>query len=170
MNGLCQPVTACNAPRNGRVTAQTSLSVTASVSMRRQAQRSSQRNGKPVVTEMKSRQAAKIRELGQSLIDAGFVTLDQQSEALGLARSTTWTILRASHKHSGLTAAVINRMLLSPELPPLARRKILEYTTDKLAGVYGGSPTQRRRFFARLSIEQARLATPELGGLSRVSL
>jgi len=137
---------------------------------RNQAQRSSQRNGASVVTEMKSRQAAKIRELGQSLIDAGFVTLDQQSEALGLARSTTWTILRASHKGSGLSAAVINRMLLSPELPPLARRKILEYTTDKLAGVYGGSPTQRRRFFARLSIEQARLATPELGGLSRVSL
>ena len=53
---------------------------------------------------------------------------------------------------------------------PLARRKILEYTTDKLAGVYGGSPTQRRRFFARLSIKEARRATPELGGLSRVSL
>jgi len=107
---------------------------------RNQGQRSSQGNGASVVTEMKSRQAAKIRELGQSLIDAGFVTLDQQSEALGLARST------------------------------LARRKVFEYTTDKLAGVYGGSPTQRRRFFARLSIEQARLATPELGGLSRVSL
>jgi hypothetical protein len=98
------------------------------------------------------------------------VTLDQQSEALGLARSTTWTILRASHKGTGLSAAVINRMLLSPELPPLARRKILEYTTDKLAGVYGGSRTQRRRFFARLSIKEARRATPELGGLSRVSL
>src|SRR6516162_684904 len=147
-----------------RVTAQTSLSVTASVPMRRQARRSSQRNGRSVVTEMKSRQAAKIRELGQSLIDAGFVTLDQQSEALGLARSTTGTILRASHKASGLSAAVIHRLLLSPELPPLARRKILEYTTDKLAGVYGGSPTQRRRFFARLSINQARRATPELGG------
>ena len=130
---------------------------------RNQAQRSSQGNGASVVTEMKSRQAAKIRELGQSLIDAGFVTLDQQSEALGLARSTTWTILRASHKGSGLSAAVINRMLLSPELPPLARRKILEYTTDKLAGVYGGSPTQRHRF-CRLSIKQARRATPELGG------
>src|SRR6516162_3302631 len=137
---------------------------------RNQGQRSSQGNGASVVTEMKSRQAAKIRELGQSLIDAGFVTLDQQSEALGLARSTTWTILRATHKHSGLSAAVINRMLLSPELPPLARRKVFEYTTDKLAGVYGGSQTQRRRFFARLSIKQARLATPELGGLSRVSL
>ena len=136
---------------------------------RNQAQRSSQRNGASVVTEMKSRQAAKIRELGQSLIDAGFVTLHQQSEALGLTRSTTWTILRARHKGSGLSAGVINRMLLSPELPPLARRKILEYTTDKLAGVYGGSRTQRRRFFARLSIKEARRATPELGGLSRVS-
>jgi hypothetical protein len=105
---------------------------------------------------MKSRQAAKIRELGQSLIDAGFVTLDRQSEALGLARTTTWTIVRASHKHSGLSAAVISRMLLSPQLPPLARRKILEYTTDKLAGVYGGSRTQRRNFF-----ERVRRATPE---------
>jgi len=116
-----------------------------------------------------ARQAAKIRELGQSLIDAGFVTLDQQSEALGLARSTTWTIVRASHKHSGLSAAVINRMLSSPQLPPLARRNILEYATDKLAGVYGGSRKQRRGFFARLS-KQARRATPELGGLSRISL
>jgi len=48
--------------------------------------------------------------------------------------------------------------------------KFLKYTTEKLAGVYGGSRTRRRRFFARLSIKQARRATPELGGLSRVSL
>ena len=123
-----------------------------------------------MLAKMKSRQAAKIRELGQSLIDAGFVTLDAQSEALGLARSTTLTILRVSHKGTGLSVAVINRMLLSPELPPLARQKVLEYTADKLAGVYGGSRTQRRRFFTRLSIKQARRATPELGGLSKVSL
>ena len=119
--------------------------------MRRQAQRSSQLNGTSVVTEMKSRQAAKIRELGQSLIDAGFVALDQQCEALGLARSTTWTILRANHKGSGLSAAIIKRMLLWPQLPPLARSIIVEYTRDKLAGAYGGSRAQRHRFFARLS-------------------
>src|SRR5215471_8430559 len=52
-------------PCNGRVTAQTSLSVTASVPMRRQAQRSSQRNGTSVVTEMKSRQAAKSVQLAR---------------------------------------------------------------------------------------------------------
>jgi hypothetical protein len=34
---------------------------------------------KPVVAEMKARQAAKIRELGHALVDGGFLTLDEQS-------------------------------------------------------------------------------------------
>ena len=130
----------------------------------RQAERSIQQNGVPVLAEMKSRQASKIRELGQALVDAGFLTLDEQAKALGLARSTTWTILKASHKGSGISAAIIERMLLSPQLPALARAKIIEYTEDKLAGAYGGSRTQRRRFFARLSIKRARRAVPEESG------
>jgi hypothetical protein len=134
-------------------------------SVRRQAKRSLQESSEPVVAEMKARQAAKIREVGHALVDAGFLTLDEQSKALGLARSTTWTILRASHKGSGLSAAIIKRMLLSPQLPPLARRKILEYTTDKLGGVYGGSRTQRRKFF-----ERVRRAALEEAGLSRSEL
>ena len=146
------------------------FSASSPLSVRREAARSFQGSSKPVVAEMKSRQAAKIRELGQALIEAGFVTLDEQAKALGLARSTTWTILRVSHKSSGLSAAVIKRMLLSPQLPPLARQKVLEYITDKLAGVYGGSRRHRRKFFARLSIKRVRCATPEVGELSRVSL
>jgi hypothetical protein len=134
-------------------------------SVRRQTERSLQKSSKPVVAEMKARQVAKIRELGRALIDAGFLTLDEQSKALGLARSTTWTILRASHKGSGLSAAIIKRMLLSPQLPPLARRRILEYTTDKVAGLYGGRWTQRRKFFERVG-----RATPEEAVLSRVNL
>jgi hypothetical protein len=133
------------------------------------AERSSQASGTPVIAEMKARQASKIRELGHVLVDAGFLTLDEQSKALGLARSTTWTILRASHKGSGLSAAIIKRMLLSPQLPPLARSKILEYATDKLAGVYGGSRRWRRRFFG-LSIKSVRHAGPEEIGSSRVNL
>jgi hypothetical protein len=147
-----------------------SLSVSASAPARRQPVRSFQESSNPVVAEMKSRQAAKIRELGEALIEAGLATLDEQSEALGLARSTTWTILRVSHKSSGLSATIIKRMLLSPQLPPLVRRKVVEYTRDKLAGVYGGSRRHRRKFFARLSIERVRRATPEVDELSRVSL
>ena len=102
-------------------------------------------------TTVKTRQARKIRELGDALVLEGFVTLDQQAEVLGLCRSTAWTILKANHKASGLSAAVINRMWAAPRLPPLVRHKMLEYIDEKIAGSYGHSKTQIRRFTARLS-------------------
>ena len=147
--------------RYRKIAMENRFSVSPTVSVRGQAERSFQAGGASVVAEMKARQASKIRELGHALVDAGFLTLDEQSKALGLARSTTWTILRASHKGSGLSAAIIKRMLLWPRLPPLARSIIIEYTRDKLAGAYGGSRAQRRRFFARLSIKSVRHAEPE---------
>jgi len=103
---------------------------------------------------MTEQQSAKIRELGDALVATGFLTLDQQAKALGLARSTTWTIVKANHKASGLSATVINRMLTAPQLPPLVRAKILEYTEEKAAGSYGHSKILRRRFTARLSVER----------------
>ena len=45
-------------------------------------------------------------------IAEGLVTLSSQSSALGLSRSTTWAILQANHKGSGLSGAIIKRMLL----------------------------------------------------------
>ena len=101
--------------------------------------------------DMKARQSSKIRELAEAVEAAGFVTLDEQAKVLGVARSTAWTIRRASHKASGLSASIINRMLAAPELPLLVRAKILEYAGEKAAGLYGGSQNQRRRFTARLS-------------------
>ena len=101
--------------------------------------------------EMKARQSSKIRELADAVEAAGFLTLDEQAQVLGVPRSTAWTIRRASHKASGLSASIINRMLAAPELPLLVRAKILEYAGEKAAGLYGGSQNQRRRFTARLS-------------------
>jgi hypothetical protein len=120
-------------------------------------------NGRPysVSAEMKARQACKIRELAEAVEAAGFVTLDEQAQVLGLPRSTAWTIRRGSHKSSGLSASIINRMWVAPMLPLLVRAKILEYVKEKSAGMYGGSPVQRRRFTARLSIEQL----PEIQGV-----
>ena len=111
--------------------------------------------------EMKARQSAKIRELGDAVRIAGFLTLDEQAEALGLARSTAWTITQACHKASGLSASIINRMLAAPRLPPLARSKIFEYIEEKTAGLYGGSTTQRRRFAARLTVNDIDWAADE---------
>jgi hypothetical protein len=108
-----------------------------------------------MVADLKARQSAKIRELGHALVLSGFCTLDEQAEVLGLSRSTTWTILKARHKSSGLSAKIINRMLASRQLPLLVRSKIIEYGKEKAAGLYGASRVHRRRFIARLSVRGA---------------
>ena len=103
-----------------------------------------------VLSEMKARQSAKIQDLGQALIDAGLRTLDAQADALGLRRSTAWTILKTCHKGSGLSAPITERMLGSSELPPRARAIIVEYVEEKSFGLYGGSRRQQQRFAVRL--------------------
>jgi len=107
---------------------------------------------------MKARQSSKIRELGDALATEGFLSLDEQAKVLGLCRSTAWTILKANHKASGLSAAVINCMLATPQLPPLVRAKVVEYVEEKAAGLYGDSKTKLRRFIARLSVEHGHQA------------
>jgi hypothetical protein len=104
-----------------------------------------------------ARQLSKIRELVEAVEAAGFLTLDAQAKILGLPRSTAWTIRRGSHKASGLSASILNRMLAAPTLPLLVRAKILEYVQEKAAGLYGGSRSQCRRFAARLSVDVLRL-------------
>jgi hypothetical protein len=109
---------------------------------------------KPV--DMKSLQSDKIKEIGEALIASSLATLDRQATALGLSRSTTWTVLNARHKASGLSATVINQMLSAPRLPSLVRAKLFDYVEEKMAGSYGHSPLQVRRFAARLTAERLR--------------
>jgi hypothetical protein len=106
--------------------------------------------------DKKSLQADKLKEIGQALVASGLIGLDQQANALGISRSTAWTVLRATHKTSGLSAVVINQMLIAPRLPPLVRAKLFEYIEQKLAGAYGHSPQQVRRFAARLMADPLR--------------
>ena len=75
-------------------------------------------------------------------MSAGFWSLDQQSKVLGLPRRT--------HKKSGLSAAVIKRILSTPELPSAVKERLIEYVREKAAGLYGHNPQQLRRFTAVL--------------------
>jgi len=102
-------------------------------------------------TELKARQSARIKEIGEALVAEGICALDHQAEALGLSRSTTWTIVKGSHKNSGLSAAIIERMLAAPQLPPRVRLKIFQYANEKRAGHFGDSKLRLRQFQARLS-------------------
>src|SRR5712691_9373236 len=114
--------------------------LSATTALTRAARKHSARSEhEPTGAHTKERQSSKIKELGDALLFAGFVSLDAQAKALGLPRSTTWSILKGHHKASGLSAAIINRMLTAPHLPRLARTKILEYVEEKAAGSFGGS-------------------------------
>jgi hypothetical protein len=95
-------------------------------------------------------QSAKIREVAEALKTAGHRCLNDQASALGLPRSTTWTILHTQHKNSGLSGSVIKRMLSQTQLPGLVRRKVLEYIEQKSSGAYGHNPRQVRRFSSQL--------------------
>lgn len=102
----------------------------------------------------KALQASKIGEIRETLIATGLTTLGEQTHALGLCRSTTWAVLKATHKNSGLSPAVINRMLDCPRLPTAVRYKVLEYVGEKLSGRYGHSETQLHRFTRKLTVPQ----------------
>ena len=110
-----------------------------------------------IVARMKAKQCGKLRALRQALLDAGFRSLDQQATALGLSRSTAWTVLQGQHKASGLSAAIVNRMMTSPRLPQSARTILLEYIQEKAAGAYGHSGKQAGRFCRHL--DEQRTAT-----------
>jgi predicted DNA-binding transcriptional regulator AlpA len=95
-------------------------------------------------------QCAKIEEICKSLVACRLIALDDQAQALGLSRSTTWTLLRGVHKCSGLSAATVNKILSAPRLPPTVRVKVLEYVAEKLAGKYGDRPHRLKAYARRL--------------------
>ena len=108
---------------------------------------------KCALVDVKDRQSCKIRKLGEALVAAGYASLDAQAHLLGLSRSTTWTILRGSHKSSGLSARIVHRILSAPKLPARVRAEIFEYIEAKATGLYGHSRPQRQKFVSRLAGE-----------------
>src|SRR5262249_58171515 len=71
----------------------------------------------PLTARMKARQFSKIRELVEAVKSAGVLTLYEQTKALGVSRSTAWTICKTSHKASGLYTSIPHSMLSAPALP-----------------------------------------------------
>jgi hypothetical protein len=108
---------------------------------------------------MKARQRAKLAELRSALVNAGLVSLDARANALNLSRSTTWAVLKGNHKASGLSAAVINRIVLSQQIPASARVILFQYVEEKVAGAYGHSH-QRVQIFRRQLRPLPQLAIP----------
>ena len=105
---------------------------------------------------MQARQRRKIELLREVFLTNGRLSVKEQAELLGLCRSTAHAVLQRSYKKSGLFKAIIKRMLACPRLPERARTIILEYIAERIRGLYGHTPSQRRRFMAALATEQNR--------------
>jgi hypothetical protein len=103
------------------------------------------------LSRAKLRQATKIREIKDALIASGYYSLDAQARALGLSRSTAWTIFRGQHKASGLSTSILLAMLSEPCLPLAVRQTVMDYVSEKAAGLYGDKPFRVRQFMIRFS-------------------
>ena len=72
-----------------------------------------------------------LGRISEALISSGYTSLDRQAKALGLHRTTTWTIIKNKHKLGRLSSKTIERIIANPETPPLVRSAIQDYIAEK---------------------------------------
>jgi hypothetical protein len=66
---------------------------------------------------------------------------------MGVCRSTAWAVLNGD-KRVGPSANIIKRILSSPKLPPVARRKVEVFVEERISGLYGHSAWSHDHFRA----------------------
>ena len=65
-----------------------------------------------------------LRQISDALVACGYTKLDDQAKALGVARSTAWTIVNTKHKLDRLNSKTITRILANSETPVFVRSVI----------------------------------------------
>ena len=68
-----------------------------------------------------------LERIAEALVSSGYISLDDQAKALGVVRSTAWTIVNNKHKLGRLSVKTINRILSNPHTPPKVRTVLQEY-------------------------------------------
>ena len=72
-----------------------------------------------------------LQQIREALIKSGYSKLDQQAKALGVRRSTAWTIVKAKHKLGRLNAKTTKCILANPDTPPSVRAIIAKYLAER---------------------------------------
>ena len=65
-----------------------------------------------------------VQPIAEELIELGYSSLDSQAKALGLNRSTVWTIMKRKHKLGRLNTKTARRILAN-QRTPLSVRAII---------------------------------------------
>jgi hypothetical protein len=82
-------------------------------------------------TQRRHKCSTNIQHIAEALIAEGYRSLDEQARALGVHRSTAWTIMKTKHKLDRLSLKTTNSMLANPALPPSVRIVVLQYLTER---------------------------------------
>src|SRR5437868_6937472 len=64
------------------------------------------------------RPTSPFQQIAEALIEAGYKSLDAQAKALGIHRSTAWTIIKSRHRLGRLNTKTTQQILANPETPP----------------------------------------------------
>jgi hypothetical protein len=72
-----------------------------------------------------------IQRIAGALVAAGYSSLDKQAKALGIHRSTAWTIVKTKHKLGRLNPNTTKRILANPDTPPSVRAVIQQYLAER---------------------------------------
>src|SRR5262245_24869200 len=83
---------------------------------------------------LSARRTIPVQYVANALLDAGYRSLDKQAKALGVNRSTAWTIIRTKHKLGYLNAKTAKRILANPELPECIRDVLTRYAEGSVPG------------------------------------
>ena len=75
--------------------------------------------------------AVKLHHISEALIASGYTTLDDQAKALGVHRSTAWTIVKTKHKLGRLSAKTTKRILANPATPASVRAIVQRYLAER---------------------------------------
>jgi hypothetical protein len=76
---------------------------------------------------MKDARHNTLTAIAEALVKAGYTSLDAQAKALGLPRSTAWTVVACKHKLGRLSMNTTRRMLANHALPTEVRTVVEAY-------------------------------------------
>ena len=77
-----------------------------------------------------------LQQIADALIACGYTSLDNQAKALGINRSTTWTIVKTKHKLGRLSTKTTKRILENCETPPSVRDVVRQYVAERSQRAY----------------------------------
>ena len=71
-----------------------------------------------------------VQAIAEALVAEGYTSLDKQAKALGLGRTTAWTIIKKKHKLGRLNAKTTHSILANPDTPASVRAVIQQYVAQ----------------------------------------